>query len=151
MPRSLVKTPPAASQASRVRMSPAKTADTAIKTSAVIRAVAVREDVGDTQISANPAVRVKRRVVRNVARRVQVELTTAIDQIAFTALILKQRKVMFATGETHRFASVQRPDRHLFVRHAPVEDTVIIGNRAVWFESTLGTSVFLVRSEERRV
>src|SRR5690606_15026703 len=53
-------------------------------------------------------------------------------------------KVMFTTGETHRFAPVECPDRHLFVRHAPVEDTASIGNRAAWFESTLGTSVFLV-------
>lgn len=99
--------------------------------SAVYRVVTVGEDVSHSHVRAKKPLRVNRRFVGQVAGRVQVELTAAIHEVALTPLELQQFKVRRTSGKWNGDSPAQCPNADLLSRDAPVEDAVIVGNRAV--------------------
>mgnify|MGYP006892193696 FL=1 len=111
---------------------------------AVDCSVAVGGDVRNTEINAKPAFRVNWRFVGNVAGRVQVELALAMHQVAFAALVLKQRQLMRAGHERDGLPTAKQPDRHGAVGKAEVQDATVIRYSAKFAKLPLRLFVQLV-------
>ncbi len=107
-------------------------------------AVTVGGDVRNTEINAKPAFRVNWRFVGNVAGRVQVELALAMHQVAFAALVLKQRQLMRAGHERDGLPTAKQPDRHGAVGKAEVQDATVIRYSAKFAKLPLRLFVQLV-------
>jgi hypothetical protein len=107
-------------------------------------AVAVGCQVDDTQIDTQETFRVERLRRFNLSSGEQIPLASHECQIGFAALRGKQLALTVATNEGDRQPPVKCPNRNLGTFEVVGEDTVIVGNCAVWLECALGLAIELV-------
>ena len=100
-------------------------------------AFAVCGKVYDAQVNSQNAVRLHERRVWNTHRRQQVEVAAVKGQVALPLLEGEKPALIVAANERQTQATGYRPDGHYAPVNIPVQDAVIVGNRAVRLERVL--------------
>ena len=95
------------------------------------RAEAVSRQLGYAKVYAKIALNVSLGRFRHFADSEKVKLTAGIHKVRLTLLKLEPFKLTLTRRVKHFLATGKRPDRHAKGVEFPLEDAVIIGNRAV--------------------
>lgn len=103
--------------------------------------VRVGGDVLDSEVHTNNALSDERLRVFDFARGEQIELATPIYEVGFPDAGFEQLHLPFPRYERDTLTSGQSPDAHRGFVDVPRQYPVIIGNRAVRFESPLAPLV----------
>lgn len=112
---------------------------------AVLVAVAIRRKVDHPKIDSQRRVNSIGCWVVNVARHKEIERAVTKHQIAFTLSGWQHLPLTVATDKRHVFnATVNRPDRNGLLVKVERQDTVIVGNTAVWSVRALHLPIQLV-------
>jgi hypothetical protein len=101
-------------------------------------------DISNTQVNAKKLLNVLWLWCFFFAGGKEVESTVNQNQIALTALMSKQGKLLWASHKGNSQAAQGCPDAHCLPINVPTQDSIIIGNRAVRLESALGFPVKFV-------
>lgn len=110
-------------------------------------AIGVSGNVNDTEIHTKPAIVVIRIGFINFADLVNIEVAVAEDQVCLAPQPFEHLHLVFASDEEKMFDSpTHSPDRNLewVAVSVPAQDTLIIGNRTIRSECSLGSGVEFV-------
>lgn len=101
---------------------------------AVGLAIAVNGNVGDAHIDAKNSDSIIWGWLIDIADGEQVKFTVDVAEISFALLSLQQIPLPLTADKGDGLATVHCPDRYGASLQAPVEDTIIVSDAAVWFE-----------------
>lgn len=110
---------------------------------AVVRALAVRGDVNDTEVNPKHITGFDQIGIVQVTNTSDVEHATDQHQIDFAFAVFEQFSLVLAHYASHFFPTVQRPNRNRVIVEKP-EDAVIVGLRRVRSEGALCLGVELI-------
>lgn len=112
---------------------------------AVCFAVAIGADVHDAEVNTQRPVNIIGRWFLNIARRKEVEPSIDIGKVGFAAPRLQQFPLALTADKRNGLPTAYRPNTDGRRVQVPRQDTVIIGDCAVWGEGTLYLAVNFVR------
>ena len=107
-------------------------------------AVRVGCEIHDAQVNAQDTFSIDRLWDFNLTGNKQIPLATDEREIGFTALCSKQFALAVAAHKRDRLSPVQCPDRNLGTFEVVGQDTIVVGNRAVWLKRALCLTIQFV-------
>lgn len=99
-------------------------------------AVGVYSNVRHSQVNAHHVSDINRLRLLNLAGGKEVELAVNQRKVSFSVSVTQKVILPGAADKGHLLTTAQTPDRNDLIWQAPVEDSVIVGNRAVLVESS---------------
>lgn len=99
-------------------------------------ACGVSRQINNSKINADNIVWDKRRIFGNVTNAIQKELSFAVNQIYFAFAMLKQFSLMLTHYKRNVKATFNSPEINQIIRFKS-DNTVVVSNRAVFFEKGL--------------
>ena len=109
------------------------------------RAEGVRSEFGNSEVNTQIALNIFGRWLRYFACCQQVELSAGIHKVGLALLKAEPLELTRSRREKHFLPAFECPDGHAKGAEFPLEDTGIVGNRAVWPKGALGVLIQLVR------
>lgn len=113
-------------------------------TAGVSLPIGVGGDIDDTKVNAEKLFGVSHGRFFHLAGLEKIECTISVDEVSLPHKVMEKNQLPFSSNEGNPEPSVKSPNRDESVGHLPGEDTLVIGNTAMFIEGAPGGAASLI-------